>query len=42
MGSIPESTLAYREFLLAFCDSTRFGGVVDPGCGDWNFSRLIA
>jgi SAM-dependent methyltransferase len=40
-GSREESTRDYREFLQQFMQAARITSVVDLGCGDWQFSRLI-
>jgi SAM-dependent methyltransferase len=40
-GSTPENTRPYREFLQAFMAQHDIRSVVDLGCGDWRFSRLI-
>jgi hypothetical protein len=40
-GSSPEATLPYREFLGRFLLENRIRSVVDLGCGDWQFSKLI-
>jgi len=40
-GSTPENTVAYREFLASFLRQYEIRSVVDLGCGDWQFSRLI-
>lgn len=40
-GSSEEATRAYRDFLHNFLRSNEVRSVVDLGCGDWRFSRLI-
>jgi len=40
-GSTAENTIAYREFLSSFLRQFEIKSVVDLGCGDWQFSRLI-
>ncbi len=40
-GSLPEVTQSYRQFLESFIRENNIGTVVDVGCGDWQFSRLI-
>jgi SAM-dependent methyltransferase len=40
-GSLPEHTKGYRGFLEQFIRDRRVTRVVDYGCGDWQFSRLI-
>jgi len=40
-GSTAENTTAYREFLASFLRQFEIKSVVDLGCGDWQFSRLI-
>jgi SAM-dependent methyltransferase len=40
-GSIPRHTRAYVAFLQQFLRDHRIRSVVDLGCGDWQFSRLI-
>ncbi|MDB6078704.1 MAG: SAM-dependent methyltransferase [Akkermansiaceae bacterium] len=40
-GSYPENTIAYREYLQKFLAEHHIKSVVDIGCGDWQFSRLI-
>ncbi|MEK7556930.1 MAG: class I SAM-dependent methyltransferase [Patescibacteria group bacterium] len=40
-GSLPEITQKYREFLQKFLREKNIRTVVDIGCGDWQFSRLI-
>ncbi len=40
-GSSPDATLPYREFLTRYLRDNRIRSVVDLGCGDWQFSRLI-
>lgn len=40
-GSTPEFTAGYREFLGRFMAERKVKTVVDFGCGDWTFSKLI-
>lgn len=40
-GSLPEHTKSYRRFLERFIRDRQIRSVVDYGCGDWQFSRLI-
>jgi SAM-dependent methyltransferase len=40
-GSSPANTILYREFLARYMRSHRVRSVLDIGCGDWQFSRLI-
>lgn len=40
-GSSPESTAGWRTFLQNFIRQNKIRSVVDFGCGDWQFSRLI-
>ncbi len=40
-GSRPEIAQPYREFLEQFLREKNIRSVVDIGCGDWQFSRLI-
>jgi SAM-dependent methyltransferase len=40
-GSLPKGTERYRAFLEDFIRANRVARVVDYGCGDWQFSRLI-
>lgn len=40
-GSTEENTRKYRWFLQNFLRSNRVTSVVDIGCGDWQFSKLI-
>ena len=40
-GSLPKGTEPYRAFLEDFIRANRIRRVVDYGCGDWQFSRLI-
>jgi SAM-dependent methyltransferase len=40
-GSLPSVTKGYRRFLEDFLKTKRIKSVVDFGCGDWQFSRLI-
>jgi SAM-dependent methyltransferase len=40
-GSTKSATVAYRAFLQDFMRKHNIRSVVDAGCGDWEFSRLI-
>ena len=40
-GSSPEVTYEYRIFLKKFLKEYNIQSVVDFGCGDWQFSKLI-
>lgn len=40
-GSSPANTAGYRAFLAAFLRANSIRSVLDIGCGDWQFSRLI-
>lgn len=40
-GSTPENTVEYRKLLQKFLRERNIKTVVDWGCGDWGFSRLI-
>lgn len=40
-GSSPENTVEYRALLQKFLRDYNIKSVVDFGCGDWSFSRLI-
>ena len=40
-GSFPENTVAYREFLKKFLEKNNIKTIIDYGCGDWQFSKLI-
>lgn len=40
-GSLPENTEEYREFLQNFLRKNNIKTVLDAGCGDWQFSKLI-
>jgi hypothetical protein len=39
--STNKNTVAYREFLQKFLIDHEIKTVLDVGCGDWNFSRLL-
>ena len=41
VGAAPDKTVEYRAFLQQFMARNRIRSVVDLGCGDWQFSRLI-
>jgi hypothetical protein len=40
-GSTPENTVEYRALLQKFLKEKNIKSVVDYGCGDWAFSRLV-
>jgi len=40
-GSLAKHTKLYRRFLKRFIRDRQIKSVVDYGCGDWQFSRLI-
>jgi hypothetical protein len=40
-GSTPENTVEYRALLQRFLKEKNIRSVVDYGCGDWSFSRLM-
>jgi SAM-dependent methyltransferase len=40
-GSLPRNTVGYRELLQNFMRDHDIKSVVDVGCGDWQFSRLM-
>lgn len=40
-GSLPSVTKGYRAYLEMFIRENSVRSVVDYGCGDWQFSRLI-
>lgn len=40
-GSSPEITFEYRLFLQKFLSDYAIKSIVDLGCGDWQFSKLI-
>lgn len=40
-GSLPEATKGYRRFLEKFIKKNRIKTIVDFGCGDWQFSKLV-
>jgi len=40
-GSTPENTAEYRNLIEEFLRTHEINRVVDIGCGDWQFSRLI-
>ncbi len=41
VGSLPEYTAAYRSLVQTFLRDNKIQSVVDFGCGDWQFSKLI-
>jgi SAM-dependent methyltransferase len=40
-GSTPETTVAYRRLIDRLIRTAQIKSVLDLGCGDWQFSRLI-
>jgi SAM-dependent methyltransferase len=40
-GSVPENTTEYRRLIEKFIRTHAIERIVDIGCGDWQFSRLI-
>jgi SAM-dependent methyltransferase len=40
-GSLPSLTKSYRHFIERFIHNNHITSVVDYGCGDWQFSKLI-
>lgn len=40
-GSTPQITIEYRKFLKQFLKDYNIKSVIDLGCGDWQFSKLI-
>lgn len=40
-GSLPVHTSSYVRFLESFIRKNNIKSVVDAGCGDWQFSRLV-
>lgn len=40
-GSLPELTVEYRELIKNVIQNNQIKTVLDYGCGDWQFSRLI-
>jgi len=40
-GSSPTNTVLYRHFLQSYLSKNNIRSVIDVGCGDWKFSRLI-
>lgn len=40
-GSLPENTAEYREFLENFIKEYKIKSILDAGCGDWQFSKLM-
>lgn len=40
-GSLPSVTKGYRKYLETFIRENNIRSIVDMGCGDWQFSRLI-
>ncbi|MBI4709374.1 MAG: class I SAM-dependent methyltransferase [Candidatus Portnoybacteria bacterium] len=40
-GSLPSNTKKYRSFLRDYIKKNNIEKVIDIGCGDWGFSRLM-
>lgn len=40
-GSSPQNTILYRKFLQNYITENKIKSVIDIGCGDWQFSKLI-
>jgi SAM-dependent methyltransferase len=40
-GSLPAVTKGYRNYLEAFIRENDIKSIVDYGCGDWQFSKLV-
>lgn len=40
-GSDPERTLEFRNFLENFIESKNIRSIVDFGCGDWTYAKLM-
>jgi 2-polyprenyl-3-methyl-5-hydroxy-6-metoxy-1,4-benzoquinol methylase len=40
-GSLPTATVEYREMLQTFINKHNIKSVLDYGCGDWQFSKLL-
>jgi len=40
-GSLPATTISYRNILIDVIKSNDIKTVLDYGCGDWQFSKLI-
>ncbi len=40
-GSLPSVTKSYRSFLETFIKNNDITSIVDYGCGDWQFSKII-
>jgi len=40
-GSLEQNTTEYRIFLQNFIRQNKIKRVLDIGCGDWRFSRLM-
>jgi len=40
-GSTPDNTVEYRKLIERFIHTHEIKSVIDIGCGDWQFSRLI-
>jgi len=40
-GSLPSNTIKYRKFLKEYIAKNNIKKIIDVGCGDWNFSKLM-
>jgi len=40
-GSYPDNTIEYRNFITSFLKEKNIKTIIDYGCGDWQFSKLI-
>lgn len=40
-GSLPKTTRIYRKFIQEYIIKNKIKSVLDFGCGNWNFSKLI-
>jgi SAM-dependent methyltransferase/tetratricopeptide (TPR) repeat protein len=40
-GSLPINNIGYMEFVQSFIENSDIKSIVDFGCGDWQFSRLM-
>lgn len=41
VGSSPENVIPYVQFLATLIERYKIKSVLDLGCGDWHFSRLL-
>ena len=41
-GSTIANTVAYRAMLEGFLRDKKISSVLDVGCGDWQFSKVVA